>query len=247
MFLSIVQAGIDRNVGSNVVDIDGRFKINRVSNDIFKIQKVDGSILYDALELSFNSIAKTSILNNNNIDIVASINTKAVSSDVYIKADIGLIFSSLIGAAPAVLNTIVEIATALGHDSKYATTIQHQIDNKADKLDTYSEAEINVASGSLQAGVNNKVLINAVDVNGKFNINGVSNDILKIQRVDGTTLYDSFEISFNPVYKTSRLNKKNNNNVNIVQAINTNDVAANVYIKSEIYIALNLKSNTLTT
>ena len=54
--LSILQAGIDRRVGINVVDIDGTFKIHGVPNDILRIQKVDGSTLYDALELSFNSI-----------------------------------------------------------------------------------------------------------------------------------------------------------------------------------------------
>ena len=51
-------------------------------------------------------------------------------------------------------------------------------------------------------GIDTRVLINAVDINGKFKLNAVSNDILKIQRVDGRTLYDSFELSFNPVDKT---------------------------------------------
>ena len=38
-------------------------KINGVANDILQIQKkVDGSIVYDTLELSFNSIDKASIL-----------------------------------------------------------------------------------------------------------------------------------------------------------------------------------------
>ena len=56
----------------------------------------------------------------------------------------------------------------------------------------------------------------------------MSNDILKVQRVDGTTLYDSFELSFNPV--------------NILQAINNNAVAVNVYSKSAIDTGLNLKA-----
>ena len=56
MFLSILQAGINNRVLINAVDIQGKFKINAISNDILKIQKVDGSTLYDALELSFNSV-----------------------------------------------------------------------------------------------------------------------------------------------------------------------------------------------
>ena len=84
VFLSILQAGIDRKIGSNLVDLDGKFKLFGESNDIFKIQKIDGSTL---LELSYNSVDK-SILNINNIDILASINNRAVSNDVYNKVDI---------------------------------------------------------------------------------------------------------------------------------------------------------------
>ena len=67
---------------------------------------------------------------------------------------------------------------------------------------------------------------------------------MKIQRVDGITLYDSFELSVNTIDKTSILKL---NNVNIVQAISNNDVAANVYSRYEIDISVNSKSNTLTT
>ena len=49
MFVSILQAGINDRVLINAVDINCKFKINATSNDILKIQKVDGSILYDAL------------------------------------------------------------------------------------------------------------------------------------------------------------------------------------------------------
>ena len=99
--------------------------------------------MYDAFEISCNPIDKTSILNLNNVDIMSSINSKAVSNTVYNKADLDLKFPSLIGAAPSVLTTSVELATSLGNDSKYATTIQNQLSNKADKINTYSKVEIN--------------------------------------------------------------------------------------------------------
>ena len=91
MFLSSVQAGIDRRVLINAVDMNGKFKLNGVSTDTLKIQKVDGSTFCDALELSLNSVDDTSILKNNNVDIVQSINNKAVSNDVYTKSDIDII------------------------------------------------------------------------------------------------------------------------------------------------------------
>ena len=49
---------------------------------------MDGSTFYDALQLSFNAIDKTSILKFNNVDILASVNNKVGSNDVYTKADI---------------------------------------------------------------------------------------------------------------------------------------------------------------
>ena len=62
MTLAILQAGIDRRVHINTVDIDGQFKINAISIDISKIQKVDGTTLYDSFELSCHPVDKTSIL-----------------------------------------------------------------------------------------------------------------------------------------------------------------------------------------
>ena len=133
VFLSSLQAGIDRRVLINAADINTKFTIAGASNDTLKkVQKVDGSTLYDALELSFNSIDKTSILQLNKVDILQYINNKVVINDVYNKSDIDLKCSSLIGAAPAILNTIVELAAALGNDSNYDTHIQNQTNNKVD-------------------------------------------------------------------------------------------------------------------
>ena len=53
-FLSILQAGIYRRVLLSTVDINGRLKLHDTSHDILKSHKVDGSTLYDALDLAFN-------------------------------------------------------------------------------------------------------------------------------------------------------------------------------------------------
>ena len=65
MAFSNLQAGIYRRVLSNAVDSNGKFEINATSNDMLNIQRVDGSLLYDALALAFNIAAKTSIFKNN--------------------------------------------------------------------------------------------------------------------------------------------------------------------------------------
>ena len=88
--------------------------------------------------MSLNASGKTSILTTTNVDILQSIHTKAVRNDVYNKSDIGLKFSSLIGAALAVLNRSVALATALGNDYNYGTTRQNQIHNKSDNITTHN-------------------------------------------------------------------------------------------------------------
>ena len=83
VFVSSLQAGIDRRVLISAFDINGRFNINAITNDILKIKKVDGALAYDVLEVSFNTVEKTSILKLNNVDILESLNLKALSSHVY--------------------------------------------------------------------------------------------------------------------------------------------------------------------
>ena len=104
---------------------------------ILKIQLVDFSIVYDALELPFDMVDITNIFKLNNSDIVQSIHIKAARNGVYNKHEIDLRFSGLIGAAPAVLDIVVEPAAAFGDDQTYAMTIQSQIIIKADKITTY--------------------------------------------------------------------------------------------------------------
>ena len=52
-----------------------------------------------------------------------------------------------------------------------------------------------------------------------------------MQKVDGSTLYDSFEVSFNAVDKASILKI---NNIDILQSITNKALASNVYTKEEI-------------
>ena len=68
---------------TNTVDISGQLNIHATTNHILKAQKVDGSIVYDSLELSFNTVDKVSILKTKNVDSLAYLNLKVVASNVY--------------------------------------------------------------------------------------------------------------------------------------------------------------------
>ena len=103
---------------------------------------------------------------------------KSDKVNTYHKSEVYVTCSSLFGAAPAILDTSVVLATALGNDQTHATNMHNQINNKSDKLTTYVKTDIDVLIciyiyiyiNIVKAGLTNSVLSNAVDSNGKVNI-----------------------------------------------------------------------------
>ena len=87
--------------------------------------------------------------------------------------------------------------------NEFYITFANSFYNKADKTNTYLKTDVDVFLSILQAGINNRVLINAVDINNNFKLNATTNDILKHQKVDGSILYDSLQLSFNTIDKIS--------------------------------------------
>ena len=183
------------------IDSNGKCKLHATTHDITTTQKVDGSTLYDALELSFNTIDKTAILKTNNIDVLAPLALKASASTVYTKQEINYFY----------------IAFANSLNTKETTTCL--------------KTDVDVLLYILQAGINNRILIKSVDINGKFKTHATTNDILNTQKVDGSTLYDSLELSFNTVDKTSILKL---NNINMLASVASKFSYNNVYTKQEI-------------
>ena len=60
--------------------------------------------------------------------------TTGAASNVYAKDEVDQTFTNLIGAAPATLDTLKELASALANDEDYAATVQTQLSNKAPLL-----------------------------------------------------------------------------------------------------------------
>ena len=126
----------------NAVDINGNFKLHATLNDILKVQKVDGSTLYDSLELSFNTVDKTIILKVINIDILESLNLKASASTVYTKEE--LYNSHMI--------------------------YDNALNNKAAKSDTYLKTEIDSRCSTSNLLIHTKVSSSSVDLGSIFRL-----------------------------------------------------------------------------
>ena len=63
-------------------------------------------------------------------------------TDAYTKIQVDKKVSDLVNSAPETLDTLNELASALGDDPNFATTIATQIGNKANSSDVYNKSEI---------------------------------------------------------------------------------------------------------
>jgi precorrin isomerase len=89
-------------------------------------------------------------------------------TDVYSITETNAAIQAVIGAAPGALDTLVELATALGNDPNFATTMTNALAGKADKASTYTKTEVDtlqrmgfadyVANFTLQASDGGKML-----------------------------------------------------------------------------------------
>ena len=62
-------------------------------------------------------------------------------TDAYTKTQVDKKISDLVNSAPETLATLNELASALGNDPNFATTIATQIGNKANSSDVYNKSE----------------------------------------------------------------------------------------------------------
>ena len=104
------------------------------------IQQVDGALIYDALEVSFNMTDKSSIFKVNNVDRLSTLNLKASASNVYAKEELN------------------------NNDVIYANALS----NKADKTSSYLKTEIDSKFTTSNLLINSTVNISFIDLGDVF-------------------------------------------------------------------------------
>ena len=97
------------------------------------------SRLFDASEIKFRAINVTSPLS------IATTNDSylSISCDSYTKEEVTYKISSLVNSAPALLDTLGEIATYLGNPSDTSTSLITTTSNKANTSETFLKSVIN--------------------------------------------------------------------------------------------------------
>lgn len=122
--------------------------LDYVANDLEYLYKKSASVDNDNLKAKSLAVTGTSDLNLVNADTVKAKslavsgtsaaptaptgdNSKAIANTEFVQNTV----SGLVGAAPETLDTLNELATALGNDPNFATTVSNQIGKKANQSD----------------------------------------------------------------------------------------------------------------
>lgn len=87
---------------------------------------------------SGNFVAGTNYVAPNTVYTKEEIDSKGYQTALQVQASI----SALVDSAPETLNTLNELAAALGDDPNFATTVSNQIGNKADKNHTHTISQV---------------------------------------------------------------------------------------------------------
>ncbi len=120
-------------------------------------------------------------------------------TDAYTKPQVDKKVSDLVNSAPETLATLNELASALGNDPNFATTIATQIGNKANSSDVYNKSE----TDTLLSDLAKKSDLATVATTGSYN------DLL-----DKPT---SFNVDLSNYYTKSEVdNLLGNNNANSI-------------------------------
>lgn len=104
-------------------------------NDL--INTPDLSSYITSSELSNMSYATTTYVNDA-IAAIPGVDLTGYATEAYVTTAIG----NLVNSAPAALDTLEELANALGDDPNFATTITNELSYKANSVDVYSKTDI---------------------------------------------------------------------------------------------------------
>ena len=193
---------------------------------------------------SGNFVAGTNYVAPNTVYTKSEIDSKGYQTASQVQSAI----SNLVDSAPETLNTLNELAAALGDDPNFATTVSNQIGNKADKNHTHTASQVSglatVATSGSYNDLSNKPTIPSLSgyatqtwANGQFYpLNGKG--------------YMSFDSSGRPVMINNQgyICKGNGSSDFEIAYVNTEDFLVlggtrNIHVGQIIFMTDTLKTN----
>ena len=268
---------------ANLADVyDKTLLYTKSETDTLLLNKLNNNALnnyYDKtyINTEFNKYYLKTYIDNLITDLNDNINLKLNAANIlnyYSKTETDALFSNLINSAPEAMNTLKELADALGNDANYATTVENQIATKRNISDSYSIIETN---NLLNNKVNNsdfnnltsKFIIDASLTQIKGGTGGVrlqdnlGNNILKVaatgvqsyQHFIGTSAEFTGDVTANNLYSITQvdnlLNAKQNTLIDrggdgvVIIDIGTSNKVSRIFGSNiDVYRYLNLGDNT---
>ena len=134
--LGVVMPGTNMTVGT-----DGKLNVATGSTSKLGVLKVGSNIACSSGTISVATGSKSAlgVLKVGGNLTVTSGTVAVDTTTVALKSDINTAITNLIGGAPEALDTLQEIATALGNDANLSATLTAQIATKANSADVYTK------------------------------------------------------------------------------------------------------------
>ena len=149
---------ISNLIAGNILsyDVSSSKWVNSVPIDAYtktEVDNLDAVITTNlATEVSDRTAADTVLTTNLATEVTDRTSAdllKADKSDTYTKSQVDTNISAIVDSAPGTLNTLNELAAALGDDANHVTTMTTLIGTKADQSTTYTKDEVNSAIGGI--------------------------------------------------------------------------------------------------
>ena len=145
--------------------------LDYIANDLEYLYKKSESADNDNLKAKSLAVTGTSDLNLVNADTVKAKslavtgtsaaptaptgdNSKAIANTEFVQNTV----SGLVGAAPETLDTLNELASALGNDPNFATTVSNKIGSNTEKINKNTQDIVNIQKDIYTGAVNKKTL-----------------------------------------------------------------------------------------
>ena len=235
---------------TNISSINSSLGLKANTSDIntalnLKANQTDLTSNYNILTTNINTLntslalkANTSDLTSNISTLNTEINKKSNISDVYTKidtyskAEVNQQITNLIDAAPSTLNTLAELASAIGNDKNYSTTVVNLVASKNPTITNYQGSlplydastskirQIFSTTPIISSIYNNP--LNALDSN-----NGNINLSLDSSYLD--TVYSKTDSDFRYPVKSTDIN--GNNNITLDSKYRMQSDGTNFYIQ----------------
>ena len=128
-------------VFSSLTDLNSYVSSNPIaySGQVVSVSDVNDSGIYMIVDDPSNPgslTLTTALVDQDSLDL------KADQSTTYTKSEVDTKVADLVDSAPETLDTLNELATALGDDPNFATTVTNSIGTKADQATTYTKTEV---------------------------------------------------------------------------------------------------------